>query len=125
MDCLFCKMIDGSIPTKKIYEDDYVIAILDLHPSANCHTLVIPKKHYTDLLEIDNETINHINNAAKKIIPVIMEKTNAKALSTRVNYGETQEIKHYHLHLLPDYGLKKCTMTQNDAWELLKDSNIN
>ena len=125
MDCLFCKMVDGSIPTNKIYEDDYVIAILDLHPSANCHTLVIPKKHYADLMNIDNEYLIHINDAAKKIIPVIMDKTNAKSLSARVNYGELQEIKHYHLHLLPDYNIKKCTMSQNDAWELLKDSNIN
>ena len=54
-----------------------------------------------------------------------MDKTNAKSLSTRVNYGELQEIKHYHLHLLPDYNLKKCTMSQSDAWELLKDSKIN
>ena len=125
MDCLFCKMVEGSIPTKKVYEDDYVIAILDLNPSANCHTLVIPKKHYEDLIEIDNETLIHINDAAKKIIPVLIDKTNAKSLSTRVNYKDTQLIKHYHLHLLPDYGIKKCNMTQDEAWELLKDSNIN
>ena len=125
MDCLFCKMVDGSIPTNKVYEDDYVIAILDLHPNANCHTLVIPKKHFNDLIDIDDDYLIHINDAAKKIIPVIMDKTNAKSLSTRVNYGELQEIKHYHLHLLPDYNIKKATLSQSEAWELLKDSKIN
>ena len=49
MDCLFCKMIKGEVPCKKIYEDDLVIGILDLYPDSDGHTLIIPKEHYEDL----------------------------------------------------------------------------
>ena len=122
MDCLFCKMVEGSIPSKKIYEDDICFAILDLHPSSDGHTLVIPKKHITDMMELDDDTLTHIYNVAKKLSPTLMEKMNAQALSLRVNYGSSQEIKHFHLHVLPNYGIKKPTISQSDAYEILKDS---
>jgi len=124
-NCLFCKMIKGEVPYKKIYEDDLVIAILDLYPDSDCHTLLIPKKHIKDLTELDNDTLIYMNNIAKKLIPILMDKANAKALSTRVNYGDTQAIKHYHLHLLPNFHIKPCTITQEQAYELLKDIKIN
>jgi histidine triad (HIT) family protein len=121
-DCLFCKMVKGEIPCKKIYEDDKVMAILDLHPSADGHTLIIPKEHFTDFYDIDDETLTHIYGVAKKLAPILIDKIQAKSLSLRINYGDTQEIKHFHMHLLPNYGIKKCTMSQNEAWEILKDS---
>ena len=122
MDCLFCKMINGEVECKKIYEDDLVIAILDLHPDSNCHTLIIPKKHYEDFTKLDNDILIHINEVAKKLAPVLIEKANATSLSIRINYKDSQYIKHYHMHLLPDYLFKKCTITQEEAYELLKDS---
>mgnify|MGYP004484631803 FL=1 len=122
MECLFCKMIKGEIPCKKIYEDEKVIAILDLYPDSDCHTLIIPKKHITDLSEIDDDTLLHINKVAKKLIPVLMEKAQAEALSTCVNFGTSQAIKHYHMHLLPNFNVKPCTINQEEAYELLKDA---
>ncbi|MBR1416838.1 MAG: HIT domain-containing protein [Bacilli bacterium] len=122
MDCLFCKIINGEIPCKKIYEDDKVIAILDLHPSSDGHTLIIPKKHVTDLMEIDDETLSYVNTILKKLTPILMNKMNATAFSLRVNYGTSQEIKHYHMHLLPNYQVKKTTLTQEQSYEILKDS---
>ncbi len=122
MNCLFCKMISGEIPCKKIYEDDKVIAILDLHPSSDGHTLIIPKKHYDDMLTIDNDMLIHIHSVAQKLTPILMKKMNASALSIRINYGDTQEIKHFHMHLLPNYGIKKAKLTQDEAYEILKDS---
>lgn len=122
MDCLFCKMINGEIPCKKIYEDDEVIAILDLHPSSDGHTLIIPKKHFKDMMEMDDKTLLHIYKVAQKLTPTLMEKMNADSLSIRINYGETQAIKHFHMHLLPNYGIKKATVTQTEAYEILKDS---
>jgi histidine triad (HIT) family protein len=121
-DCLFCKMVKGEIPCKKIYEDDTVMAILDLHPSADGHTLIIPKKHFTDFYAIDDVTLNHVYDVAKKLAPTLINKMHAQALSLRINYGSTQEIKHFHLHLLPNYGIKKCTLSQSEAWNILKDS---
>ena len=86
MDCLFCKMVNKEIECKKIYEDDLVIAILDLHPDSNCHTLIIPKKHYEDFTKLDNDILIHINEVAKKLAPVLIEKANATSLSIRINY---------------------------------------
>ena len=122
MDCLFCKMVNKEIECKKIYEDDLVIAILDLHPDSNYYTLIVPKKHYEDVTTLDDDIILHINKVAKKLAPVLIEKANGTSLSIRVNYKDSQFIKHYHLHLLPDYGFKKCTISQEEAYELLKDS---
>ncbi|CCY88866.1 histidine triad (HIT) protein [Mycoplasma sp. CAG:956] len=122
MECLFCKMIKGEIPCKKIYEDEKVIAILDLYPDSDCHTLIIPKKHIEDLNAIDDETLLHINKVAKKLIPVLMDKAKAEALSTRVNFGTSQAIKHYHMHLLPNFHIKPCTVSQEQAYKLLKDA---
>ena len=78
MNCLFCKMISGEIPCKKIYEDNQVIAILDLHPSSDGHTLIIPKKHYDDMLAIDNDMLIHIYNVAQKLTPILIKKMNLK-----------------------------------------------
>ena len=83
---------------------------------------MIPKKHITDLNEIDDETLLHINEVAKRLIPVLMDKAKAEALSTRVNFGTSQAIKHYHMHLLPNFHIKSCTISQEKAYELLKDA---
>ena len=123
-NCLFCKIIKGEIPDKRIYEDDQVIALLDLHPACDGHTLIIPKKHITDMMEMDDETLIHIYEVAKKLTPTLMDKTNSTGLSLRVNYGDSQEIKHFHMHVLPNYQYKKPSMSQEEAYELLKDANL-
>ena len=120
MDCIFCKIVNGEIPSKKIYEDEHVIGIFDLHPSSNMHTLIIPKKHIEDLMEMDNKTLGYINDAVKKITPLLIEKAKAKSFALRVNYLDLQEIKHYHMHLLPDYG-KKVSISQDKAYEIFKN----
>lgn len=122
MDCLFCKIIAGEVPSKKIYEDDKVLAILDAFPNVDGHTLIIPKKHYADFLEMPDELIMHINGVCKKIAPILIKKINAESFSMRVNYGTMQAIKHYHLHLLPDYDIKKkATKKPEEIYELLKN----
>ena len=123
-NCIFCKIISGEIPSKKIYEDDNVIVILDLHPACDGHSLIIPKKHITDMIEMDCETINKVWDVTKKLTPTLMEKMNATALSLRVNYGDSQEIKHFHMHLLPNYQFKKASKTQEETYEILKDTNL-
>ena len=106
MDCLFCKIIKGEVPSYKLYEDDEVIVIMDAYPNVDGHTLIIPKKHYDTFMDIPDDLVLHINNIAKKYTKIIMEKLNAKELSVMVNYGNSQKIKHYHMHLLPNNGLK-------------------
>ena len=63
-DCLFCKIVRNEVESRKIYEDDKVIAIMDAYPDVDGHTLIIPKKHYTDFKELDDDILIHI----KKII---------------------------------------------------------
>ncbi len=106
MDCLFCKIIEGAVPSKKIYEDDIVIVILDAYPNVDGHILIIPKKHYNDFTELDDNTILHINNVSKKITNLIIEKLNPKSITYLVNYLDGQKIKHYHYHILPNFGVK-------------------
>lgn len=107
MDCIFCKIASGEIPSYKVYEDDIVYAFLDANPDSDGHTLIIPKKHFTDLDDIDLETLNHINKTAKKIKKELEEKLGCIGLSLLQNNGSVQEVKHYHLHLKPYYkGLK-------------------
>ena len=119
MECLFCKIINGEVPTYKLYEDDLVIVIMDAYPNVDGHTLIIPKKHYDTFMYLPNDLVNHINVIAKKYTKHIMERLDAKELTVLVNYGNSQKIKHYHLHLLPNFGLRS-ERDVKDVYEELK-----
>ena len=103
MDCLFCKIANGEIPSKKVYEDDLVSVFLDINPHTNGECLIVPKKHYLDYKEIDNELNNHINEVIKKLDLRYQEKLNSSGLSIIHNSGIGQEIKHFHIHFIPRY----------------------
>lgn len=103
MDCIFCKIVNGEIPSYTLYEDDIVKVFLDVNPDTNGHTLIVPKKHYTDLFDIDDNTLMHIMNTAKKINQLLSDKLHTDGLTLVQNNGLKQEIKHFHLHLKPQY----------------------
>ena len=117
MDCLFCKIVDGSIPSKKIYEDDTVLAFLDINPDSMGHTLIIPKKHFKDITDID-ETLNHIFEIAKILKVKLEEKLGCDGVTFVQNNGNVQEIKHFHLHLKPYYKENK-NLDIEKVYELL------
>ena len=119
-ECIFCKIINGDIPSKKVYEDDNVFAFLDINPKVNGHTLVIPKKHVSDFIELDNDELNKLFNVAKKLTPDLMKATNAKAFTMGCNYGDSQLVKHFHIHLLPDYGLNNDLKDIDSIYEEIK-----
>lgn len=100
---IFCKIINNEIPSYTIYEDEIVKVFLDVNPSHNGHTLIVPKKHYGDLFDIDEETLNHILKIAKQIALLLKEKLNYDGISLCENNGYGQEVKHFHLHLIPKY----------------------
>ena len=102
MNCLFCKIVRGEIPAYKLYEDDFVIAFLDIHPRSNGHTLIISKKHFVDFMDLDQQTLLRINDTAKIIVKLLEEKLHASGFCINTNYLETQEIKHFHLHIVPN-----------------------
>lgn len=119
MNCLFCDIANKKESSKILYEDDLVIAIMDAYPNVDGHTLIIPKKHYTTFMDLDNDILDHIFSIAKKLTPMIMEKLNCSSLSLCINYGDSQVIKHFHLHLLPNYG-SKPTHTIDEIYDILK-----
>ena len=106
MDCLFCKIIKGEIPCYKIYENEFVLAFLDINPDSDGHTLIIPKEHFTDIDDIDSNTLNEIFKAAKVVKKLLEEKLHCDGLSLLQNNGCVQEVKHFHLHLKPQYNNK-------------------
>ena len=103
MDCLFCKIINGEIPSETIYEDELVKVFLDINPTTNGDSLIVPKKHYKDFLEADNEILEHMNNISKKLYPIYKEKLNCEGLTICHNTDYGQEIKHFHIHFIPRY----------------------
>ena len=103
MDCIFCKIVNGEIPSYTLYEDDIVKVFLDVNPDTNGHTLIVPKKHYQDLFDIDNDTLMHIMDISRKINQLLSDKLNTDGLTLVQNNGLKQEVKHFHLHLKPQY----------------------
>ena len=115
MDCIFCKIMSGDIPSYTIYEDEVVKVFLDVNPDVNGHALVVPKKHYTDLFDIDDNTLMHIMDIAKKIDSLFKEKLGSEGLTLVQNNGLLQEVKHFHLHLKPQYSFKNDLINVEDV----------
>lgn len=124
MECLFCRIINGEIPAYTIYEDDTVLAFLDINPQSNGHTLIIPKKHFLDVDDIDNETLTHIADVARYIKKLLTSKLNCDGITLTQNNGDCQEIKHYHLHVQPYYKKKQELFDVVDIYNKLKDENL-
>ncbi len=118
-DCIFCKIIKGEIPSMTIYEDDIVKVFLDINPTTNGDTLIVPKKHIENMLDLDDKTLSHIHKISKDIYSVLKEKLNIDGLTLVQNNFYGQEIKHYHVHLIPRY--KNDDVKQLSNKEILKD----
>ncbi len=115
--CIFCKIVNGDIPSMKVYEDDLCLAYLDINPDSDGHTLIIPKVHYKDINDIPDEVLLHIYKTAKKIMKILEAKLGCNGFSLLQNNGDVQEVKHYHLHIKPYYKNKK-------THELIKHSEL-
>ncbi len=125
-DCLFCKIIRGEIPSFTIYEDDIVKVFLDISPVTDGHCMVVPKKHTENISTIDYETLTHTEIISKQIYDVIKERLGATGMTRIQNNGYGQDIKHYHLHLVPRYNgdgvlfNHVSKLTPNEVFEILK-----
>lgn len=102
-DCIFCKIMKGEIPSYTIYEDEIVKVFLDIEPLANGHCLVVPKKHTENIETIDDETLMHIQKVSKEMYNLFKEKLGCIGMTRLQNNGYGQDVKHYHLHLIPRY----------------------
>ena len=130
MNCIFCKIVNNESPSYTVYEDEIVKVFLNINPSSDGHLLIVPKKHFTDLNDIDLDTLNHINVVAKKMYKLLKEKLNCDGLTIAQNNGYGQEIKHYHMHLTPRYNNDSIEVIYpkekkdiKEIYNILKDEN--
>ena len=111
--CIFCKIIDHEIPSSVVYEDDDVLAILDVSQVTYGHTLVMPKKHTANIIEADEDTVQKCIVTAKRLAKQIVDNTGATGVNILTNCGESagQSVDHLHFHIIPRYD-------ENDAIDL-------
>lgn len=102
MDCIFCKIAKKDISSMLVYEDDLIMAFMDINPQCDGHTLLIPKKHYEDYTALPTEILTHIFRKAEELGVVLTSKLKTKGYRLIINYGDEQEVKHFHLHILPN-----------------------
>ena len=104
-NCTFCKIIKGEIPCAKVYENDKVLAFLDIGPVNKGHTLVIPKEHYRNLMETPDEVMEELIVTAKNIAKAIIKAVNADGLNLGISNEKAagQVIFHTHIHLMPRF----------------------
>ncbi|EHI70867.1 HIT family protein [Streptococcus ictaluri] len=104
-NCIFCSIIKGDIPSSKVYEDDQVLAFLDISQTTPGHTLLIPKKHTRNVLEMDEETAAATFARLPKIARAVQKATGAPAMNIIANNEELagQTVFHAHIHLVPRY----------------------
>ena len=103
--CIFCKIANGEIPSKTLYEDELYRVILDLGPATRGHALILPKDHYADLYELPEEDWARILKLAKKMAVRITERMGCDGFNLVQNNGEAagQTVRHFHMHLIPRY----------------------
>ncbi len=104
-DCIFCKIANGEIPSKTLYEDEMFRVILDLNPATRGHALILPKAHAADLYGLPEETASKILVLAKELAVSMRDRLHCDGLNLVQNNGEAagQTVPHFHLHMIPRY----------------------
>jgi histidine triad (HIT) family protein len=109
--CIFCQIVKGAIPSAKLYEDDAVLSFLDINPINPGHALVIPKKHYATILDVDDEDLKKVAAVTKLIAKAVKDALYCDGINILQNNFEAagQLIHHFHIHVIPRFegdGLK-------------------
>ncbi len=104
-DCIFCKLANGVFPTNSIYEDENFNVILDVSPANRGHALILPKQHFDNIFEIDDETASKIMPLAKKIATAVKKVTGCDGVNVQQNNGTAagQSVFHLHVHIIPRF----------------------
>lgn len=102
-NCLFCKIIAKEIPNYTVYEDENVLAFLDIHPCSKGHTVVIPKKHFADLSQMSEQDFMETTGGLKRALTRVQEIIKPDGMNVGVNNGKAagQAVGHVHWHILP------------------------
>ena len=103
--CIFCDIVEGKIPSKKVYEDDSLLAILDISQTTKGHTLVMPKKHYDNFLEMPKDEYQSLMGKVQDLSKDITTKLNATGCNVLINTNPSagQTVMHTHVHIIPRY----------------------
>lgn len=101
--CIFCEIAKKNIPSRIVYEDDKTLAFLDLSPINSGHTLIIPKKHFDNFFDLDEETASSLSKTTLKVVHILKDKLGYKNLNIINNSGEIagQTVMHVHIHVIP------------------------
>jgi histidine triad (HIT) family protein len=107
-DCIFCKIIDSEIPSSKVYEDEKVLAFLDINPKAKGHILVIPKIHSENIFNIQEDDLTEVMKVVKLLSQKLKDRLNPTGIYIRQNNGESvgQTVFHFHIHIIPNYEIE-------------------
>lgn len=127
-DCTFCKIVEGSTPSHKILEDERALAFLDINPIRRGHTLIVPKKHYENFLDIPEEELTRLLVIAKRIAPALLEATSADGFNIIGNNGASagQIIFHTHLHVIPrKAGDPRVRFSETFSWSQGREGDSN
>lgn len=105
MDCIFCKIIEGELPSAKIYEDKRILALLDINPVNKGHTLVITKEHYNNLPDVPLDLLKELIVIAQKLTLPLMKAVGADGFNLTLNNGQAagQLVNHVHFHIIPRF----------------------
>jgi histidine triad (HIT) family protein len=112
-DCIFCKIVNKEIPSVQVYEDEDIIAFLDINPANKGHTLVAPKKHYDDIFSVDEELLEKMIAVVKTLAERIKKTMNCEGLNVVQNNGRCagQLVNHIHFHIIPRFPGDKVLIT--------------
>ena len=119
--CLFCDINEGKIPSYTLYEDEIVKCFLDLNQTCLGHILIEPKVHTLDINTIDNDTLIHVFDVERKLRKRLENKLKIDGITLMINDGIAQEVKHFHMHLMPKYENKPNEMSMEELYEILKE----
>ncbi len=102
-DCIFCQIVDCSLPSKKVFEDEHTLAFMDVAGDVDGHILVIPKKHVKDILDCSGEELSHLMETVKKVSLHLIEKCgyNGGNLLNASDESAGQSVPHFHIHIIP------------------------
>jgi histidine triad (HIT) family protein len=121
MNCIFCKILDGKIPSYKVYEDENVVAFLDISQITKGHTLVVPKKHVKNIFDMEETLASQVFVSIPKIANAIKKAFNPIGLNMINNNDKPhQSVNHFHIHLIPRYEkdrFKINFINNQDEWE--------
>lgn len=126
-NCIFCKIANGEVPSKTLYEDDNFRVILDLGPATKGHALILPKEHYADLYELPEELAGEAMKLAKKMVTKMTDRLGCEGFNLIQNNGDMagQTVFHFHVHMIPRYqadgqkiGWKPGKPTQDELEEI-------